>query len=63
MAHITLYAQRVLGYSAVKFGVCSVVLAVGADPKQGINLLSDAKIPKVRQYIARRIAGKAVAQN
>jgi EmrB/QacA subfamily drug resistance transporter len=27
---LTLYAQRVLGYSAVKFGVGSVVLAVGA---------------------------------
>jgi len=27
---LTLYAQRVLGYSAVKFGVSSVVLAVGA---------------------------------
>jgi EmrB/QacA subfamily drug resistance transporter len=27
---LTLYAQQVLGYSALKFGVCSVVLAVGA---------------------------------
>jgi EmrB/QacA subfamily drug resistance transporter len=27
---LTLYAQRVLGYSALKFGVSSVVLAVGA---------------------------------
>src|SRR6266566_4270098 len=27
---LTLYAQRVLGYSAVRFGVSSVVLAVGA---------------------------------
>ena len=37
--------------------------AVGADPSQALKLLSDAKIPKVRQYIARRIASKAVAQN
>jgi hypothetical protein len=27
---LTLYAQQVLGYSALKFGVSSVVLAVGA---------------------------------
>ena len=27
---LTLYAQQVLGYSALKFGVGSVVLAVGA---------------------------------
>jgi hypothetical protein len=36
---------------------------VSADSQQAIKLLSDAKIPKVRQFIARRVASKAVAQN
>jgi hypothetical protein len=37
--------------------------AVGADSRQAIKLLSETKIPKVRQFIARRIATKSVARN
>jgi putative membrane-bound dehydrogenase-like protein len=37
--------------------------SVGADPKRGAKLLTESKIPLVRQYIARRIAStsKAIA--
>ena len=37
--------------------------AVGADPARGIKLLTESEIPRVRQFIARRVAGtsKAVA--
>jgi putative membrane-bound dehydrogenase-like protein len=39
--------------------------SVGADSKKGVKLLSETKIPKVRQLIARRIAAgsKTVASN
>ena len=38
--------------------------AVSSDPSRGIKLLTDAKIPRVREFIARRVAStaKAVAQ-
>jgi hypothetical protein len=35
--------------------------AVSADPGRGIKLLTDAKIPRVREFIARRIASSAKA--
>src|SRR5262249_61498246 len=51
---LTLYAQQVLGYSAVKFGVGSVVLAVGvavgaivgqaALPKLGVRPASPVRV-------------------
>jgi hypothetical protein len=37
--------------------------AISTDPGRGIKLLTEAKIPRVREFIARRVAGssKAVA--
>lgn len=39
--------------------------SVGADPQRGVQLLTQCKIPKVRQFIARRLTStsKALVQN
>ena len=38
--------------------------SVSADPVRGLGILKETKIPKVREFIARRLAGaKAVASN
>jgi len=43
---------------------CAAEASVAADPGRGVELLQTAKIPKLRQYIARRItaASKTLAQ-
>ena len=39
--------------------------SIAADPKRGIQMLTQCKIPKVWQFVSRRIAsaGKALVQN